>query len=152
HVGVAVALPFDDNTFDICRIETVLQHVADPRQAVTEMARVTRRGGRIAALEFDAGTMFLDHPDAKLTEAILSSFADAAVQGSIGRQVPRLFAEAGLIDVDAAPRVIRCGAGFFRLLLAHHVDQLCEAGVVSRDRVDRWWAAMDESDADGYFA
>jgi ubiquinone/menaquinone biosynthesis C-methylase UbiE len=44
-VGDALALPFDDDTFDVCRIETVLQHVDAPGQAVAEMARVTRPGG-----------------------------------------------------------------------------------------------------------
>ena len=40
RIGDALALPFEDDSFDICRIETVLQHLADPRRAVAEMARV----------------------------------------------------------------------------------------------------------------
>jgi ubiquinone/menaquinone biosynthesis C-methylase UbiE len=39
-------LPFADGAFDGCRVERVLQHLADPQQAVREMARVTRPGGR----------------------------------------------------------------------------------------------------------
>lgn len=49
RVADALALPFEDDAFDICRIETVLQHVVDPGRAVAEMVRVTRRGGRVGA-------------------------------------------------------------------------------------------------------
>jgi SAM-dependent methyltransferase len=150
-VGDALALPFDDDTFDVCRIETVLQHVDEPGQAVTEMARVTRPGGRIAALEFDADTMFLDHPDVEFWEVNRATFVDAAVQGSVGRQLPRLFTEAGLTDVWTAPRVIPSGAGFFRTLLGHPVTELVGAGVFTPQRVDRWWAAMEEAMTAGHF-
>lgn len=149
-VGDALALPFDDDTFDVCRIETVLQHVEAPDQAVAEMARVTRRGGRMAALEFDAATMFLDHPDVEFWEVVRATFVSAAVQGSIGRQLPRLFTDAGLTDVRTASRVIPSDAGFWRQLLGHLVMELDEAGVFTPERVDRWWAAMDEAAAAGH--
>lgn len=150
-VGDALALPFDDDTFDVCRIETVLQHVEAPGQAVAEMARVTRPGGRIAALEIDAGTMFLDHPDVEFWEVIRATFISAAVQGSVGRLLPRLFTDAGLTDVRATLRVIPSDAGFFRGLLGHPVTELVEAGVFTPERVDRWWAAMDEAQTQGHF-
>jgi len=150
-VGDALALPFDDDAFDVCRIETVLQHVEAPGQAVAEMARVTRPGGRIAALEFDAGTMFLDHPDVEFWEVIRATFIGAAVQGSAGRQLPRLFTDAGLTDVRATLRVIPSDARFFRGLLGHPVTELVDAGVFTPDRVDRWWAAMEEAMTAGHF-
>ena len=40
-------LPFEDNTFDIILNQAVLEHVADPRRAVSEMIRVCKPGGRI---------------------------------------------------------------------------------------------------------
>jgi ubiquinone/menaquinone biosynthesis C-methylase UbiE len=61
QVADALALPFEDNTFDISRTETVLQHLAGPAHAVSEMVRVTRPGGRVGALELDQETMFIDH-------------------------------------------------------------------------------------------
>ena len=51
--GDALALPYDDNTFDITHAHQTLQHVADPVSMLREMARVTTPGGTIAAREVD---------------------------------------------------------------------------------------------------
>ena len=64
-VADALALPVEDNKFDICRTETVLQHLADPGRAVSEMVRVTRPSGRVGGLEPEQETVFIDHTDAK---------------------------------------------------------------------------------------
>jgi ubiquinone/menaquinone biosynthesis C-methylase UbiE len=40
----------------------VLQHVPDPALAASELARVTRPGGRIAVIEFDLGGLLIDSP------------------------------------------------------------------------------------------
>jgi SAM-dependent methyltransferase len=41
------ALPFPDDSFDVAHSNEVLEHVDDDRQAVEEMVRVVRPGGRI---------------------------------------------------------------------------------------------------------
>jgi len=143
RVADALALPFEDSTFDICRTETVLQHLADPGRAVQEMARVTRRGGRVGALELDQETMFIDHPDVELFDIVRDSVISAMAQSSIGRQVPRLFVEAGLVDVHTAPQVITGDPRAFRLQLAHHIAELCDRGAITTERANRWWTAID---------
>jgi ubiquinone/menaquinone biosynthesis C-methylase UbiE len=45
--GDATALAFDDQTFDLVVALGVLPWLADPQQAVREMARVTRPGGHV---------------------------------------------------------------------------------------------------------
>ena len=52
-VGVASALPFADDTFDIVASGLVLNFVPDPAQALAEMRRVTRGGGSIAGYVWD---------------------------------------------------------------------------------------------------
>lgn len=49
----ALALPFNDGTFDITHTHQTLQHVAEPVSMLQEMARVTVTGGIIAAREVD---------------------------------------------------------------------------------------------------
>jgi len=47
------ALSFADDTFDVVHTHQVLQHVADPVQALSEMRRVTKPGGIVAARDAD---------------------------------------------------------------------------------------------------
>lgn len=51
QVGDIHALPFADNTFDIVHAHQVLQHISDPVQALSEMRRVVKEGGIVAARE-----------------------------------------------------------------------------------------------------
>src|ERR1700744_5849048 len=46
-------LEFPDGTFDVVHAHQVLQHVADPVQALREMRRVCRPGGVVAARDAD---------------------------------------------------------------------------------------------------
>jgi SAM-dependent methyltransferase len=52
-VGDVHALDFPDDTFDVVHAHQVLQHVADPVQALREMRRVTRPGGVVAVRDSD---------------------------------------------------------------------------------------------------
>ncbi|KAL5535297.1 hypothetical protein ACEPAF_3391 [Sanghuangporus sanghuang] len=51
NVGNIFALDFPDDTFDVVHVHQVLQHLADPIQALREMRRVTKPGGTVAARE-----------------------------------------------------------------------------------------------------
>jgi ubiquinone/menaquinone biosynthesis C-methylase UbiE len=53
RAGSVEALPFADQSFDAALALLVLQGVQDAGRAVREMARVTRRGGRVAACHWD---------------------------------------------------------------------------------------------------
>jgi len=54
--GDALALPFPDAVFDAVTIAFGLRNVADPAQALRELARVTRPGGRLVVCEFSRPT------------------------------------------------------------------------------------------------
>jgi ubiquinone/menaquinone biosynthesis C-methylase UbiE len=151
HVGTAASLPFPDETFDACLADTVLQHIPDPAQAVREMARVTRPGGRIAALEFDLGTTFLDHPDSETTQLILDTFTDSTVQGRIGRQLPRLFRLAGLTGISVTPTVILSNAPFWRALYDSHVARMQDEELLSSQEANQWWTTLDHHAQAGHF-
>jgi ubiquinone/menaquinone biosynthesis C-methylase UbiE len=53
QVSAAESLPFPDEAFDAAMALLVLQEFDDPVRTVREMARTTRRGGRIAACLWD---------------------------------------------------------------------------------------------------
>ncbi|SLN44951.1 Ubiquinone/menaquinone biosynthesis C-methyltransferase UbiE [Roseovarius litorisediminis] len=51
-VGDAMALPFEDNTFDVYTISFGIRNVTLPAQALAEAFRVLKPGGRLMVLEF----------------------------------------------------------------------------------------------------
>ncbi|MEQ9692604.1 bifunctional demethylmenaquinone methyltransferase/2-methoxy-6-polyprenyl-1,4-benzoquinol methylase UbiE [Shimia sp. SDUM112013] len=51
-VGDAMALPFEDNTFDVYTISFGIRNVTRPQDALNEAFRVLKPGGRLMVLEF----------------------------------------------------------------------------------------------------
>ena len=140
----ARALPYADDAFDGTRIDRVLQHVAGPDDAVEELVRVTRSGGRLVAIDPDQETLVADLPDADLLRRVKDFRRDRNLcNGSIGRQLPRLFREAGLADVEceAATLVLtdpRDAFGFTIWPRLMHAE-----GLLTDDELARWEGAVD---------
>ena len=108
HQGSATAIPLDDASVDVVVSGLVLNFVPDQRAALAEMARVTSKGGTIAAYVWDyAGKMelmrfFWDsavelNPDA--------ASLDEGVRFPLCRPeaLVKLFADAGLKTVEVKP-------------------------------------------------
>jgi SAM-dependent methyltransferase len=109
----ACALPFGDATFDSSFCVALLQHIADVALAVREIARVTRPGGRIAAVEPDnAARYFYSSSNAgmrayELAGQFFSGLIERgdATDPAVGPKLPALFANSGiqLLDVQLFP-------------------------------------------------
>jgi SAM-dependent methyltransferase len=102
--GDALRLPFRDETFDLSFCHYLLLWIPAPQDALREMARVTRRGGWVAALaEPDYGAR-IDYPPPleaigrRQTESLRRQGADP----ECGRKLAGLLAESGV-------RVKECG-------------------------------------------
>ncbi|AGC45743.1 ubiquinone/menaquinone biosynthesis methyltransferase [Myxococcus stipitatus DSM 14675] len=52
QVADAMALPFEDNRFDVASIAFGIRNVDDPVKCLKEMGRVVKPGGRVVVLEF----------------------------------------------------------------------------------------------------
>jgi ubiquinone/menaquinone biosynthesis C-methylase UbiE len=105
RVADAGDLPFAAGTFSGCTAERVCQHVKDAQHVVFELARVTRKGGRVVVSDADWGSATLDAPNRSVTRRALDYFCDAIANGWVGRQHAALFANAGLVDVRVHPQV-----------------------------------------------
>lgn len=67
-VGDAYRLDFDQGSFDVVHAHQVLQHMSDPVAALTEMRRVCRPGGLVAARDGDYAGMIWHPADPGLDE------------------------------------------------------------------------------------
>jgi SAM-dependent methyltransferase len=101
--GVAEELPYDDGAFDAALAQLVVHFMKDPEAGIRQMARVTRRGGVIAACVWDGPTGAL----APFWDAV--HMIDPEVQDEARRPGARmghlteLFEAAGLRDVEEDP-------------------------------------------------
>lgn len=69
QAGDAHTLPLDPASVDRARADRVLQHLADPARAVTELRRVLRPGGRVVLAEPDWDTLAIDANDTSISRA-----------------------------------------------------------------------------------
>lgn len=94
------SLPFADGSFDACWIRAVLVHTPDPACAVSECVRVLRPGGRLLVSEPDHGTHVVSSSESEAFERIRSNRRRYFRNPLIGRSLPGLLRNAGLVDVE----------------------------------------------------
>jgi SAM-dependent methyltransferase len=108
HPGVEVlqasaeALPFGDEAFDSSLAQLVVHFMTDPLAGVTEMTRVTREGGTVAACVWDHGggrgplSLFWD----AVAELDPGAENESHLAGARDGDLVELFRSAGLHDVE----------------------------------------------------
>jgi ubiquinone/menaquinone biosynthesis C-methylase UbiE len=101
----ACKLPFADGTFDSAFCVAVLQHIRDVARAVSELARVTRPGGRVLVVEPDnAARYWFSSLESGMVAADLgrrffASLASARGElpaSAIGPMIPGVFGAHGI--------------------------------------------------------
>ena len=102
-------LPFKDETFDSVIICFVLEHLHNPIQALNELKRVLKKGGRMVAIEGDHGSTFF-YPDSKYAYAAINCQIQLQKQNggnsNIGRELYPLFKSMELVDISVSPRMV----------------------------------------------
>ena len=102
----ALALPFDDESFDHVWMMWFLEHVADPPSALREARRVLVPGGAITAIEVDYATARAE-PSTPAIEALFRAMVGgmaAAGWSDAGTRLPGWLREAGFRDVEEGER------------------------------------------------
>ncbi len=84
-------------SFDRCRADLTLMHVAEPVAVVEEMYRILDHDGIMVISEPDWETVVLDVDDKRTTRIILNFLCDHFIRnGWVGRSLYRMCREAGL--------------------------------------------------------
>jgi ubiquinone/menaquinone biosynthesis C-methylase UbiE len=161
-----MALPYEDDSFDVVHAHQLLQHVADPVAALREMRRVCRQGGLVAARDADYAAMVWAPTDPRL-ERWRQIYRDVALGNSGQPDAARYLLgwahAAGFSDVAASAGVWCFASAEDRMWWGSTwadrisgsalADQAVERGLADPaeldDIADGWraWAA----DADGWF-
>lgn len=149
--GSALAIPFPQDTFDRCRAQSLLQHIPDAPAVISEIARVMRPGGRVVAFEFDLGAGVLDHPDQAATRTILDYVTDAALQGWIGRRLPRLYRDGGFQEVMTETQWVPSDYAFFMFTMRRPLAQIIREGVLTARQVLQWVRQLETLHRTGHF-
>jgi SAM-dependent methyltransferase len=92
--GDAVKLPFEDEAFDLAIVVTALCFVPDPQQALAELARVLRPGGRLVVGELGRWSAWAAWRRAR---ALLGASAWRGTHFFTASGLRRLAADAGLV-------------------------------------------------------
>jgi ubiquinone/menaquinone biosynthesis C-methylase UbiE len=140
--GDVHSLRLADRSVDRVHTDRVLQHVADPRAVVAEVARVLRPGGAAGFAEPDWDTLVVDHPDPEIPAAYRRFVTDRVVRNSrIGRQLPGLCEDSRLTVTQVTPvtAVFRDVAEADRLFGFQRVTRRAvEAGYLTSGDAEAW--------------
>ncbi|CCJ07901.1 methyltransferase domain-containing protein [Methylocystis sp. SC2] len=152
--GDSRSLPFGDRQFDGVRIDRSLQHIPAPIEALREMVRVTRKGGRIVVAEPDWGTYFVYNgrleTGAKMAELWEKSFANPY----IGREIGVLLQKCGVENIDCRAHALTVGsldAAEIIFDLTRVTENCVSAGVLTRDEAEDWSSASKAASRNGAF-
>ncbi|MFC4139965.1 MULTISPECIES: class I SAM-dependent methyltransferase [unclassified Microbacterium] len=157
------ALSFADDSFDVVHAHQVLQHVADPVQALREMRRVAKPGGIVAARDSDYSGFIWFPVLPELDEWLRLYKVAARANGGepdAGRRLLSWARAAGFTDVTATastwcyaePEQRAWWGGMWadRILESALTRQLLSDGFAAEDELQRisdaWraWAASDD--------
>jgi SAM-dependent methyltransferase len=140
--------------FDLVHARLVLVHVPDRQAALANMVGALRPGGWLFIEDADPALQPLScleelGPEQQLANRLRRGFralmADRGVDLAYGRTLPRLFREAGLVDVSADasfPVALPACAALEDATITLIREQLVAHGIASEDEVERHLAAV----------
>jgi ubiquinone/menaquinone biosynthesis C-methylase UbiE len=153
--GDAYALPFADDTFETAYSLLTFDILERPVDVLKEMIRVTKPGGTMLVSASDHGTLAIDAPDQRLTRKLINFFCDSTCNGWIGRQLPAIFANVGLLEVSVLPDTVTLRSPDYavarQVLLENMVKGAQAAAVVSKAQGDAWLASLDAAHQSNVF-
>ncbi|MGD9543925.1 MAG: methyltransferase domain-containing protein [Methylocystis sp.] len=147
-------LPFADGQFDGVRIDRSLQHISAPLQALREMVRVTRKGGRIVVAEPDWGTFFVYNGNLAAGAKIAGLWEQSFANPYIGREIGALLQACGVESLRCSAHALAVSsleAANVIFDLTRVTENCVEANVLALDEAEDWRAAAKTAARNGAF-
>jgi SAM-dependent methyltransferase len=157
HVEYAVGdireIAQPEGSVDAAFCDKILVHVSPIPTALAELARVTRRDGRVGAVEWFSQGMSIA-ADYALTRQVLDGSAPSGALNPLAPlELERHCADAGLRNIEggsilAESRRLLPG---LQIMLRRRVAQAVELGALAADAGDAWLAELTARDVRGDF-
>ncbi|MFD7159432.1 methyltransferase domain-containing protein [Kribbella sp. NPDC059898] len=150
--GRAEGLPFGDGAVDVVRCERVLQHVDEPGDAVREMARVLRPGGRVVLIDTDWGTAIIHPADPDVLRRMLGYFRDQTANPYSGRRLREVLTDAGFeITGETAATWIEPQEGATTGFVGMMHTTAARAGAITEDEAAAFTKTLSDAAERGAF-
>lgn len=147
-------LPYENSSFDVVVMHTLLSHVPDPEKVLLEAARILKQGGRLIVFDADHASTTYGLPDyARMRAADGKLAAAIATNPDICRQMPRLLKRSGFqLENHHAEIVSECGRGDFWLSSVRGFARLIPAlGILPEAEGRAWVDDLLSSHEEGTF-
>ncbi len=151
QAGDLFSLPFAPASFDHIFVCFVLEHLPDPKRALTSLRPLIRPSGTITVIEGDHGSAYF-HPDSigahRAIQCLIDLQREAGGNALVGRELYPLLVSAGYADVQVSPRMVYVDAsrpalvdGFTRQTFTAMVegvrDTVLGRGMMTKDEWER---------------
>ena len=149
-------LSFEPASFDHVFVCFVLEHLAQPVEALRRLKRLLKTGGTITVIEGDHGSAHF-YPDSEAARLAIRCQIDlqrrAGGNANIGRELYPLLCKAGFGSVSVSPRMVYVDAskpklvdGFTKKTFTAMIEGIrrpaVEAGLIDADTFDRGIEAL----------
>jgi ubiquinone/menaquinone biosynthesis C-methylase UbiE len=148
-------LPFSENNFDRAICAEMLEYVADPAVAISEILRVLKQGGIALIIHSDFDTQVFQAGDRDRTRKIVNAFSDSGPNGQMGRELYGLCRGAGFASVEALiyPFIgTSWEPNTYAYQMSHMmVEWLTRKAMVPASELTQWLSDLEQAYADGIF-
>jgi ubiquinone/menaquinone biosynthesis C-methylase UbiE len=151
-VGDIREIAFPDASFDAAFCDKILVHVSPVSQAISELVRVTRPGGRVGAVEWFAQGMMIA-ADYATTRQVLEG---SAPQGALNPMAPldlerHLAASLTVLISGSVVAETRQFLPSLQIMLKRRVEQAESLGAITAEAGAGWLRELHDRDARGEF-
>ena len=147
-------IPYNNDFFDSCRCERLLQHLLHPESTISEMVRVTKPNGWIVVADTDHSTMSIDAPDIDIEWKLRRFHTEIFKNGYAGRQLFRLVKQQNLADIEIEIFPLLSTDYMqtrYMALLDTTENAALEAGILNEEELKHWHNSLERINRDGKF-